>query len=134
MTRSVSSLKKGRSVYALGALIAWWRGFKFFARRFARNRGAVVGLVGVCLMSLIALASGLLAPYDPHAMVAKPFLAPGRAYWMGTDDLGRDVLSGVIYGGRASLMIGLVSAGIAVVIGVVIGAVSGYYGGKLGTS
>ena len=132
MTGSVSSLRKGRLVYLTGALIAWGRGFKFFARRFARNRGAVVGLVGVCLISLLAIASGLVAPYDPHDIVAKPFQAPSGGYWMGTDDLGRDVLSGVIFGGRASLMVGLVSAGMAVVIGVVIGAVSGYYGGKLG--
>lgn len=98
-------------------------------RRFMRNRAAVVGLVIVTLFVLVALLAPLLAPFDPlktnWLTVRKP---PTAAHWLGTDDLGRDALSRLMWGARASLMAGVVSVFIAFVIGVPIGLLSGYVG------
>ena len=98
-------------------------------RRFMRNRAAVVGLVVVSLFVIVALLAPLLAPYDPiktdWLTVRKPTTA---AHWLGTDDLGRDALSRLIWGARASLMAGVVSVFIAFIIGVPIGLLSGYVG------
>ena len=98
-------------------------------RRFMRNRAAVVGLVVVSLFVIVALLAPLLAPYDPiktdWLTVRKP---PTAAHWLGTDDLGRDALSRLIWGARASLMAGVVSVFIAFIIGVPIGLLSGYVG------
>ena len=98
-------------------------------RRFMRNRAAVVGLVIVTLFVLVALLAPLLAPFDPlktnWLTVRKP---PTAAHWLGTDDLGRDALSRLMWGARASLMAGVISVFIAFVIGVPIGLLSGYVG------
>ncbi len=104
-----------------------------FWRRFASNRGAVLGLVTVAIITIIAVLAGFLAPHDPSKLGARPFLPPGTAsYTLGTDDLGRDVLSGVIYGAGPSLTVGLVAALMSFLIGTTIGAISGYRGGRLG--
>ncbi len=99
-------------------------------RRLFRRKGAVVGLVVIAVMIVLALLAPLLAPYDPIAtswtLVRKP---PSALHWFGTDDLGRDILSRVIYGTRASLMAGAISVGIAFGVGVPIGLLSGYRGG-----
>ena len=115
-----------------GSLGSRGRGLRLFAQRFATNKGAVVGLIFVCLVILIACFADVLAPYDPWALGREPFLSPTSAHMMGTDDLGRDVLSGVLYGGRASLTVGLAAAGMALVMGVSVGAISGYFGGIVG--
>ncbi len=121
-----------RGSQPLGSLGSRGRGLWLFAQRFARNRGAVVGLIVVCVVALIACFASILAPYDPWALGSQPFVFPTSAHMMGTDDLGRDVLSGVLYGGRASLTVGLAAAGMALVIGVTVGSVSGYSRGILG--
>jgi peptide/nickel transport system permease protein len=99
-------------------------------RRLFRRKGAVVGLVVIAAMIVLALLAPLLAPYDPIAtswtLVRKP---PSALHWFGTDDLGRDILSRVIYGTRASLMAGAISVGIAFGVGVPVGLLSGYRGG-----
>src|SRR5262252_1872287 len=99
-------------------------------RRLVRRRGAMVGLVVVVAFILIALLAPYLSPYDPLATswsaIRKP---PGAAYLFGTDDLGRDVFSRVIWGARASLLAGLVSVCISLVLGVPIGLAAGYLGG-----
>jgi len=95
-------------------------------RRLFRRKGAVVGLVVIATFIVLALFAPLIAPYDPLAtswtLVRKP---PSALHWFGTDDLGRDILSRVIYGARASLMAGAISVG----IGVPFGLLSGYRGG-----
>src|ERR1700688_1226855 len=100
--------------------------------RFLRNRGAVVGAVTVLLFLLVALFAPWLSPYDP---LKTSFLtarnAPSAAHWFGTDELGRDVLTRVIYGARASLSAGMISVGIALLIGVPLGLLAGYYGGVI---
>jgi len=99
-------------------------------RRLVHRRGAMFGLGCVVFFILVAILAGVLAPYDPlqtsWSAVRK---APSAAHWFGTDEIGRDVLSRVIYGARASLLAGLVSVSIALALGVPIGLVAGYVGG-----
>ena len=106
----------------------WRRGL----RSFSRKPVAIASLLLIVLFVLVAALAPVLAPYDP----AKPdFLAvrqaPSRAHLLGTDDVGRDVLSRIIFGARASLMAGVVSVVIAMLLGVPLGLVSGYYRGFL---
>src|SRR5437660_8722070 len=88
-------------------------------RRLFHRKGAVAGLVVIGTFILLALFASLIVPYDPIAtswtLVRKP---PTAAHWFGTDDLGRDILSRVVYGARASLLAGLISVAIALGIGV----------------
>ncbi len=101
-----------------------------FWRRFARNKGAVAGLVVLAAVLALVLLGPLLAPNDPWDMVDQPFLAPGQTSGlpMGTDTMGRDIFSGVVRGARISLLIGVVSTVVSLIIGVGIGAVAGYFG------
>lgn len=102
-----------------------------FWRRFCRNKGAVIGLAVLVVAALVAVLGPWLAPNDPWDMVERPFLSPMGAPGMvlGTDTLGRDILSGVVHGARVSLLIGLVSTVVSLLIGVSLGAMSGYFGG-----
>lgn len=102
-----------------------------FWRRFCRNKGAVIGLVVLVIATLVAVLGPWLAPNDPWDMVERPFLSPMGAPGMllGTDTLGRDILAGVVHGTRVSLLIGLVSTVVSLLIGVSLGAMSGYFGG-----
>jgi peptide/nickel transport system permease protein len=99
-------------------------------KRLARRRGAMVGLSVVVFFIALALLAPLIAPYDPIATswsaVRK---APSATHWFGTDEIGRDVLSRVILGTRASLLAGVVSVSIALAFGVPIGLAAGYVGG-----
>ncbi len=99
-------------------------------RRLLRRKGAVFGLFVVGLLVALALFAPLIAPHDPNlqtwSAVRKP---PSLLYWFGTDDVGRDVLSRVIYGARASLLAGVISVGIALCVGVPLGLIAGYTGG-----
>src|SRR6201988_126344 len=99
-------------------------------RRLVKRKGAVVGLVAIATFILLALFASFVAPYDPIATswsaVRKP---PSLQHWLGTDDLGRDILARVIYGARASLLAGAISVGIALTIGVPLGLLAGYRGG-----
>jgi len=99
-------------------------------RRLKRRKGAMVALVVVMLLILLAALAPWVAPYDPTATsFATVRKAPSWAHWFGTDEVGRDVLSRVIWGARASLSAGLVSVGIAVGAGVPLGLLAGYAGG-----
>lgn len=104
---------------------------KAVAKQFMKHKLAVAGLVLFVLLILMAAFAPLLAPYDPN-MIQDEFSAPPSAqHWLGTDQVGRDVLSRLIYASRVSLSIGLGSVAIYVAIGTVVGAVAGYYGGKV---
>jgi len=99
-------------------------------RRLAANRFALTGCVVVCLLFLLSLLAPVLTPYHPDAIDAyHVLLPPSAAHWFGTDELGRDVLTRVLFGARISLKVGFVAVGIAVCIGTAIGLVAGYYGG-----
>lgn len=109
------------------------RSGSFWAILFSRLRAnsfAVGGGVIVTLLFVVALLAPFISPYDPMNVNIDILLSPpSKSHWFGTDELGRDVLSRMIYGARISLMVGFVSVGIATIIGVVVGALSGYYGG-----
>ncbi len=97
-------------------------------QRLRRNRMAMAGAVIVLLMFLLALLAPVIGR-DPGAIdIANRLQAPGLAYPLGTDDLGRDVLVRILYGARISLLVGFVAVGIATFIGILLGAMAGYYG------
>ena len=102
-----------------------------FWRRFRRNKGALVGLAILILVLGLALFAPVIDSGDPWAMVQRPFLPPFEIAHtiFGTDTLGRDIGTGLVYGARVSLMIGFVSTVAALLVGVTLGAVAGYYGG-----
>lgn len=97
-------------------------------RRFARNRPALVGLLVAGVFVLAAALAPLVAPADPNRTVfAEALQPPSPAHWLGTDDLGRDQLSRVIYGLRASLQVGLIAVALAMAVAVPLGLLAGYY-------
>jgi peptide/nickel transport system permease protein len=101
-----------------------------FWQRFKRNRLAVAGLIIVIALFFVAVFAPFLSPHDPRDIDRRHVLEyPGKEHLFGTDDLGRDVLSRMIYGSQISLAVGFVAVGIAAVIGMILGALSGYYGG-----
>lgn len=98
-------------------------------RRLRRNRWALVGLLIVGLFTAAALLAPTLSRYDPFDQdLDARLLPPSRAHWLGTDDLGRDLFTRIIYGGRVSLTVGIVSVGIALAAGTIAGLFAGYYG------
>jgi len=101
-----------------------------FWYRFSRNRLAVAGSLLVLLLFVVSFLAPLLSPYDPGAINLKEVLSPpSKDHLLGTDQLGRDVLSRMIWGSRISLKVGFVATGIAILIGTLLGALSGYYRG-----
>ncbi len=101
-----------------------------FMRRFLRNRVAVAGLVIVLMLFALALSASTIAPYPPDEIDTGNILSPPSiSHWLGTDVLGRDVFSRILYGAGVSLSVGFVAVGISSMIGIILGAVSGYYGG-----
>jgi peptide/nickel transport system permease protein len=100
-----------------------------FWEQFVKNKVAVAGFVIVVAMFVISIAAPWLAPYQPNAIDLKNILVPPSAsHWFGTDQLGRDVLSRMIWGAGISLKVGFVATGIAIIIGTILGSVAGYYG------
>ena len=101
------------------------------ARRCAPscNPSAVVGLLLLAAVLAVTLFGPALMPADPFEIVSAPMEPPGAEFLLGTDYLGRDVLTGLVHGGRATLLVGVVAAVLSVLIGVTVGALAGYYGG-----
>ncbi len=92
------------------------------------------GFVIIVSIFLLAMLAPLIAPYDPNDFDVKSILlAPSWQHWMGTDGLGRDVFSRMLYGGRVSLLVGFVAVGISTAIGIILGALAGYYRGWVDT-
>lgn len=104
---------------------ARWR---TFWRRLRRSKGSLVGLAILAVLLIAALGAPLLAPFEPIKITDDALFSPGFPYLLGTDQYGRDILSRLLHGARISLIIGLISVGIAASCGVVIGLVAGYYG------
>ena len=108
------------------------RGIRHLARRFARNRLALVGLIVFGVVVLLAVFAPWLAPASPiKADFEATLHRPGPHHLLGTDELGRDVLSRVIFGARASLEAGVISVGLAIAAGLPLGLVAGFYRGRL---
>lgn len=105
-----------------------------FWPRLQRNRLAMAGGIIVLLLLLLSIFAPVLAPQNPNEINAWQVLSPPSwQHWFGTDELGRDVFSRVLFGARISLKVGLVAIGIAVLLGSVVGLVAGYYGGWVDT-
>jgi len=103
---------------------------RLFWKRFRRNKLAVAGGIIVAVLFFVAILAPLVSPYDPNDIDRKHILEPpGIQHPLGTDDLGRDVLSRMIWGSQISLSVGFVAVGISVVMGMIFGSLSGYYGG-----
>lgn len=103
-------------------------------RRFKRNKAALAGLVFIAILTFVAIAAPLVAPYSYEEQNIRAVTQkPGGAYLLGTDALGRDLLSRLIYGARVSLAVGVVVQMIIVAIGVPVGLIAGYFGGKIDT-
>jgi peptide/nickel transport system permease protein len=101
-----------------------------FWEMFYKNKLALAGLGIVLALFAVSLLAPAIAPFDPGAIDLKNVLAPPSGdHWFGTDQLGRDVLSRMIWGARISLKVGFVATGLAILIGMIMGAVAGYYGG-----
>ena len=99
--------------------------------RFTRNVPAVFGLGILICIIFAALLAPILYPQGPFEMVGKPFIEPFTESILGTDQLGRDLAAGILYGARITLQIGLLSTIIAIFVGIIIGGLSGYFGGWL---
>lgn len=108
--------------------------FKRFRRVFFSRWIVVFGIVVILLLILTALTAEFIAPFDPYKIdLSNTLLQPSGEHWFGTDALGRDTLSRVIYGTRTSLMIGIVAVGIGAVAGMTLGLLAGYYRGMVYT-
>lgn len=111
-----------------------YRPFRSFLRAFARNRMALVGLTLLLVITALAILAPVLAPYPPGriSLDIQPMKEPpGARFLLGTDSLGRDVLSRLMFGARVSLSVGVLSALVSIVIGTLVGAIAGFYGGKV---
>lgn len=101
-----------------------------FWPRFRRNRFALAGSLVILTLFVVSFLAPWITPFAPDDIDAyNVLLPPSAAHWMGTDDLGRDVLTRVVYGAQISLKVGFVAVGIAMVIGTAVGLVAGYYSG-----
>ena len=101
-------------------------------RRFRRNRQAMVGMVMLLILIFAAIFAGVIAPYDPLQQdIINRLQPPSAAHIFGTDELGRDIFSRILYGSRISLTVGLIAVSISSVVGCALGAIAGYYGGVL---
>ncbi len=119
-----TAVVSGPSISQTGALSVW--------RRLRREPSAIIGAILIAVFVILAIFAPWIAPYDPNAsdwMVVRE--APSLAHLLGTDDLGRDVLSRIIFGARASLAAGVVSVLVALAIGVPLGLIAGFFGGIL---
>ena len=107
--------------------ISEWRRF----RRVFFSRGVVVfGLVVLVLLVLVAALASWIAPYDPYTLdMGKTLLQPCREHPLGTDALGRDLLSRLVYGTRIALLVGVIAVGAAATIGMTVGLIAAYFGG-----
>ena len=109
------------------------REFRQFCKRFARNKAGLVGFVLLCGIILTAIFAGYICPGDPFEMVTGSLLLPGEdpSAPLGSDILGRNIISSIIHGSRVSLVIGLVATSVSVMFGMIVGGVSGFYGGLI---
>lgn len=100
-----------------------------FWMRFRQNKLALLGGIIVILLCIFAMLASVISPYDPNDIDRENILtSPNLNHFMGTDDLGRDVLSRMLHGSRISLAVGFVAVGISTVIGILFGSIAGYYG------
>ena len=117
---------------AIIKLKLYWENFRQLARHLRQNQLGAIGCVMLVCCILIALFCSQISPFDPTEPTMEFMEAPSRLHPFGTDQMGRDLLSRVLYGTKISMLVGVASALIAVVIGTAVGLLSGYFGGRLG--
>lgn len=100
-------------------------------RRFKRHHLAMISVIILAVLGGAAILAPVIAPYDPNAIVGKFGAAPSKEFWLGTDQIGRDVLSRLLYAMRVSLLVGIMATLISTVIGVILGLLAGYFGGVM---
>lgn len=101
-------------------------------RRLLQSKVGKAGLIIIIMLIIVAAIAPVLAPYDPfETNILFRYKAPSSEHLLGTDGMGRDILSRIIYGSRISLQVGLISVALALILGVSFGLIAGYYGGKL---
>jgi peptide/nickel transport system permease protein len=98
-------------------------------QKVIREPIGLIGLVIIVTLIIVAILAPVIAPYPPDDQPGSRLEAPSSTYWLGTDDLGRDIFSRLLYGARVSLQVGIIAVGIALVIGGILGLLSGYYVG-----
>jgi peptide/nickel transport system permease protein len=109
---------------------SWWAEHRRL-QRFIRNTGVLVSIAWLLLMIVFALFAPWIAPHDPNAQnLAQPSAGFSGSHWLGTDDLGRDVLSRIIYGAQSSMQVTFETVGLALVLALIIGLVAGFRGGR----
>jgi peptide/nickel transport system permease protein len=102
----------------------------YFMKAFFGRKVVIFGMAVLLLLVIVAIFAPLISPYDPYATDLEHSLAqPSAQHWLGTDNVGRDILSRVIFGSRISLMVGFIAIGIGACIGTMLGLIGGYYGG-----
>ena len=99
-------------------------------RQFRKNRAAEISLYLIVGFIVTAVLAEAFSPYDPFTLGDDTLLGPSAGHWMGTDDLGRDTLSRVIYGARVPLLVGFLATATSMLLGILIGSFSGYFGGR----
>ncbi|MEU6265192.1 ABC transporter permease [Saccharopolyspora shandongensis] len=114
---------------------AWSRGRagREFWKRMRASRSGVIGMVLLIILIAVALFAPVISPFSPDEIAGRALRAPSSAHLMGTDNVGRDVFSVVLHGTRIALLMGLVSAALALLIGAVVGGIAGYAGGHVET-
>ncbi|MGM9614897.1 MAG: ABC transporter permease [Oscillospiraceae bacterium] len=115
-------LYEGETLKKNSRFLAIWR-------QFRRNRLAVFGLCLAVVLVLVAIFANVIAPYDPNEISPDRLAMPSAAHLCGTDNLGRDLFSRILYGARVSLLISLMALVIGIVLGILLGASAGYFGG-----
>jgi len=107
---------------------------KIYWNRFVNNKLAIISSIFILLLLVIAVFSPVLVKYDPFTQnLSERLLPPSGSHVFGTDDLGRDVFSRIVYGTRISLSVGIIAVGISIIIGIVLGLISGYFRGIVDT-
>jgi len=99
-------------------------------RQFRKNRAAEISLYLIVGFIITAVLAEAFSPYDPFTLGDDTLLGPSAGHWMGTDDLGRDTLSRVIYGAKVPLLVGFLATATSMLLGILIGSFSGYFGGR----
>lgn len=101
-----------------------------FWRRLCKSKTAIAGLIIFALLILCAIIASVISPYAYDEMImADRLMAPNTTHWFGTDNLGRDIFSRIMYGARYSLSLGILSIALSLVFGIILGAISGFFGG-----
>lgn len=104
---------------------------KHYVRVFTSNNLGMIGIAILLFYIFIAIFAPLISPFDPTLRIGTPFLPPSSDFLLGTNDVGQDILSELIYGTRISILIGFIAAFFSISIGCLIGVIAGYYGGKI---